>query len=109
MAVALPAAAHLLVDGQLEGEAANPTDGGADFPFNGRIFGEFNPLTAEIELIVDPATLTLGFYNGTFKVAMRGTRVNNSFQGGDWCGVTLDPPGGMGGGSWTATLYELEP
>lgn len=99
----------LLVDGVLEGEAENPSDGGADFPFFGQLYGEFDPLTATVQLVADPVSLSLGFYTGTFKVQMVGQRVNDSFQGGDWCGVTLDPPGGQGTGNWTASLFDLEP
>jgi hypothetical protein len=99
----------LLVDGVLEGEAENPTDGGAGFPFFGQLYGEFDPATAMVQLIANPVTLDISFYTGTFKVQMTGQRVNDSFQGGGWCGVTLDPPGGQGEGSWTASLYELAP
>jgi hypothetical protein len=99
----------LLVDGVLEGEAENPTDGGAGFPFFGQLYGEFDPATATVQLVANPVTLNLGFYSGTFKVQMTGERVNNTFQGGNWCGVTLDPPGGQGEGTWTASLFELQP
>jgi hypothetical protein len=99
----------LLVDGLLEGVAYedpdNPPDGGAGgFPFSGRMFGEFELATGLIRILVDPATLQVGPFNGTFRVSMGGQRVNDDFDEGTWCGETTNPVGGEGGGAWRAEI-----
>lgn len=96
----------LLVSGALEGEAMAP-DAGPNapvFPFSGPLWGEFDLATGEVEMIVQPATLVIGPFSGTFRVSMGGVRANDSFEDGVWCGDSLNPTGAFGEGTWTAEL-----
>lgn len=96
----------LLVDGTLEGRAYQHPDAGPEepgHPFSGRIFGEYDLETGAVVMVVSPATLTVGPFVGTFEVAMRGQRVDEAFEDGQWCGHTITPAGGTGEGSWRAT------
>lgn len=93
----------LVVDGMLEGVANAPDGGAGGYPFSGRLYGLFDEQTGEVDMIVDPATLTVAFIMGTFKVAMTGGRQVNGAWEGPWCGVSTNPTGGNGQGSWTAS------
>ncbi len=97
----------LLVDGILEGRAYQHPDAGPDepgHPFSGRLYGEYSLATGVVTMLVNPATLTVGPLTGTFQVAMDAHRVNDAFEDGAWCGVTISPEGGAGEGSWRADL-----
>jgi len=91
----------LLIAGQLQGTASAP-DGGPQYPFSGRLYGEFNEATGEVQMVVDPATLTVAFITGTFRVSLTGERQANGAWEGPWCGVSVSPPGGNGFGTWSA-------
>lgn len=97
----------LLVDGTLEGRAYQHPDAGPEepgHPFSGRLYGEYDLETGRVTMIVNPATLQVGIFVGTFQVAMSGQRVDDAFEDGEWCGQTISPPGGNGEGTWTAAL-----
>lgn len=97
----------LLVDGILEGRAYQHPDAGPDepgHPFSGRLYGEYSLASGFVTMLVNPATLTVGPFTGTFQVAMSGQRANDAFEEGSWCGVTISPEGGAGEGSWRADL-----
>lgn len=96
----------LLVDGELTGRAYQHPDAGPDqpgHPFSGRMFGELDPQSGSLLILVDPASLVVGPFTGTFKVAMSALRQDdNTFEEGAWCGVTVEPEGGAGEGTWRA-------
>lgn len=97
----------LLVDGMLEGRAYQHPDAGPDepgHPFSGRLYGEYDLESGLVTMVVNPATLNVGSFTGTFQVGMSGQRVNDSFEDGEWCGQTISPPGGNGEGTWRADL-----
>lgn len=97
----------LLVDGLLEGRAYEHPDAGPEepgHPFSGRLYGEYSLATGVVTMVVNPATLQVGPFTGTFQVAMNGYRENDAFEDGSWCGVTISPEGGAGDGTWRADL-----
>jgi hypothetical protein len=77
-----------------------------DYPFTGQLSGEFFPLSGEIQIIINPATLDLGIAQGQFIANMTGQRQNDLFPDGTWCGISVIPEGSFGEGTWNAVLQQ---